>query len=153
MECDVVDVTGLDCRGFAENAAGEVVSVGPGDKPEHYAELVLRVAFDDAFSAESLRGGFDNEAVAAWLESVGAQRVRDLAVFRSPDGRYTLHVSQFPEGYPMDYAAGEPMRVARRIDIGTEPTWPECLNLEVFAPKRSAFIFAAENEPTPEPEG
>lgn len=146
MDVDVVDVTGLGSRGWAENAAGEVTDIGPSAQPNSYAELVLRVTFDDAFSAEALRAGFDNAAVAAWLESLGATRVRDLAVFRHA-GRYTLHVSQFPEGYPMDHAAGEPVRVARRIDMGTEPTWPECLNLEVFRPKRSTFIFAAENEP------
>lgn len=140
-----VDVTNLQSRGWMERVAGTLWWSEGGDLPgiedklAQQSHLVLRLTIGHATSTEALSGGMDFDAVADWLNSLGARDATALAIFRCGI-RYSLHLTELAPDRPVDYATGLPVTAPRVIDLGTAPSWPDCLNLPVLAPKRVEFI-------------
>jgi hypothetical protein len=140
-----VDVTNLQSRGWMERVAGTLWCSDGGDQPgieeklAQQSHLVLRLTIDDATSAEALVGGMDLNAIADWLSSVGARDATALAIFRCGN-QYSLHLTELAPDRPVDYATGLAVTAPRVVDLGTDASWPDCLNLAGFAPKRLEFI-------------
>lgn len=70
--------------------------------------------------------------IGEWLRGLGLEDVRALVILQTDDGHYYLHVSQMVRNdtgsIVMDRALDRIATRPRILDLGTEPTWPDCLN-------------------------
>lgn len=72
--------------------------------------------------------------VLAWLRSLGVNPddMRPTLLITETSGRYALHLSQVQRDTAgskvIDHAAGHVATTPVVIDLGTEATWPACLN-------------------------